>query len=140
MTPLFLSTPPGPVVPTDRSPRGCGWRCLALAQPHTAVWAACQLRVFSGVCSGGSGPWKFRVWLACSWATPFWPVFQEAVFNKSTGQVVLKTFSLYRKLLTLFRAGHDQGEACSVRDVGCGGRLVVPDWMEGGERDHRDQA
>ncbi|XP_040495866.1 cytochrome b-245 chaperone 1 isoform X2 [Ursus maritimus] len=44
--------------------------------------------------------------------------WEEAVFNKSTGQVVLKTFSLYRKLLTLFRAGHDQGEVCSVRDVG----------------------
>lgn len=36
--------------------------------------------------------------------------FQEAIFNKNTGKVVLKTFSLYRKLLTLLRAGHDQGE------------------------------
>lgn len=36
---------------------------------------------------------------------------QEAIFNKSTGKVTLKTFSLYRKLLTLSRAGHDQGEA-----------------------------
>lgn len=36
--------------------------------------------------------------------------FQEAIFDKSTGKVVLKTFSLYKKLLTLFRAGHDQGE------------------------------
>jgi hypothetical protein len=35
---------------------------------------------------------------------------QEAIFNKSTGKVVLKTFSLYRKLLTLLRAGHDQGK------------------------------
>ncbi|KAM5274589.1 cytochrome b-245 chaperone 1 isoform 2-T2 [Ctenodactylus gundi] len=34
--------------------------------------------------------------------------WEEAIFNKSTGQVVLKTFSLYRKLLTLLRAGHDQ--------------------------------
>lgn len=37
--------------------------------------------------------------------------FQEAIFDKSTGKVVLKTFSLYKKLLTLFRAGHDQGES-----------------------------
>lgn len=36
---------------------------------------------------------------------------QEAIFNKNTGKVILKTFSLYRKLLTLSRAGHDQGEA-----------------------------
>ncbi|PNJ87477.1 C17orf62 isoform 35, partial [Pongo abelii] len=34
--------------------------------------------------------------------------WEEAVFDKSTGKVVLKTFSLYKKLLTLFRAGHDQ--------------------------------
>nr|XP_051694779.1 cytochrome b-245 chaperone 1 isoform X1 [Oryctolagus cuniculus] len=35
--------------------------------------------------------------------------WEEAIFNKNTGKVILKTFSLYRKLLTLLRAGHDQG-------------------------------
>lgn len=45
---------------------------------------------------------------------PFWPALQEAIFDKSTGKVVLKTFSLYRKLLTLSRVGHDQGEAWGV--------------------------
>uniref|UniRef100_A0A8I5YC22 Essential for reactive oxygen species protein n=1 Tax=Rattus norvegicus TaxID=10116 RepID=A0A8I5YC22_RAT len=34
--------------------------------------------------------------------------WEEAIFNKSTGKVILKTFSLYKKLLTLLRAGHDQ--------------------------------
>lgn len=43
------------------------------------------------------------VWLA-------FVCLQEAVFNKSTGKVILKTFSLYKKLLTLLRAGHDQGK------------------------------
>uniref|UniRef100_A0A2K5DTB8 Essential for reactive oxygen species protein n=1 Tax=Aotus nancymaae TaxID=37293 RepID=A0A2K5DTB8_AOTNA len=45
--------------------------------------------------------------------------WEEAVFDKSTGKVVLKTFSLYKKLLTLFRAGHDQVVVLlqDVRDV-----------------------
>ncbi|XP_012909714.1 cytochrome b-245 chaperone 1 isoform X2 [Mustela nigripes] len=45
--------------------------------------------------------------------------WEEAVFNKNTGQVVLKTFSLYRKLLTLLRAGHDQVVVLlnDIRDV-----------------------
>lgn len=46
---------------------------------------------------------EFRVWLA-------YVGLQEAIFNKSTGKVILKTFSLYKKLLTLLRAGHDQGK------------------------------
>lgn len=63
-------------------------------------------------------------------------VFQEAIFNKSTGKVVLKTFSLYKKLLTLSRAGHDQGQAWGVtRTWGMVGvrRLVTPSWTEGSE-------
>ncbi|XP_014644872.1 PREDICTED: uncharacterized protein C17orf62 homolog isoform X2 [Ceratotherium simum simum] len=45
--------------------------------------------------------------------------WEEAVFNKSTGKVVLKTFSLYKKLLTLSRAGHDQVVVLlnDIRDV-----------------------
>ncbi|XP_055098971.1 cytochrome b-245 chaperone 1 isoform X1 [Symphalangus syndactylus] len=45
--------------------------------------------------------------------------WEEAIFDKSTGKVVLKTFSLYKKLLTLFRAGHDQVVVLlhDVRDV-----------------------
>ncbi|XP_022379116.1 uncharacterized protein C17orf62 homolog isoform X2 [Enhydra lutris kenyoni] len=45
--------------------------------------------------------------------------WEEAVFDKNTGQVVLKTFSLYRKLLTLLRAGHDQVVVLlnDIRDV-----------------------
>ncbi|GAB5581448.1 cytochrome b-245 chaperone 1 [Prionailurus iriomotensis] len=58
-------------------------------------------------------------WEASSQVIIFWPVFQEAVFNKGTGKVVLKTFSLYKKLLTLFRAGHDQVVVLlnDIRDV-----------------------
>ncbi|XP_064351406.1 cytochrome b-245 chaperone 1 isoform X3 [Camelus dromedarius] len=45
--------------------------------------------------------------------------WEEVVFNKSTGKVVLKTFSLYKKLLTLCRAGHDQVVVLlsDIRDV-----------------------
>lgn len=45
--------------------------------------------------------------------------WEEAIFNKNTGQVILKTFSLYRKLLTLLRAGHDQVVVLlnDIRDV-----------------------
>ncbi|XP_062936548.1 cytochrome b-245 chaperone 1 isoform X1 [Cynocephalus volans] len=45
--------------------------------------------------------------------------WEEAIFSKSTGKVILKTFSLYKKLLTLFRAGHDQVVVLlnDIRDV-----------------------
>ncbi|XP_013845269.1 uncharacterized protein C17orf62 homolog isoform X2 [Sus scrofa] len=45
--------------------------------------------------------------------------WQEAIFSKSTGKVVLKTSSLYRKLLTLCRAGHEQVvvQLSDIRDV-----------------------
>ncbi|XP_015269837.1 PREDICTED: uncharacterized protein C17orf62 homolog [Gekko japonicus] len=34
--------------------------------------------------------------------------WEEAVFEKDAGKVFLETFSLYKKLLTLSRAGHEQ--------------------------------
>lgn len=34
--------------------------------------------------------------------------WEEAVFEKDTGKVFLKTFNLYKKLLTLSRAGNEQ--------------------------------
>lgn len=45
--------------------------------------------------------------------------WEEAIFDKSTGKVILKTFSLYRKLLTLLRAGHGQVVVLlkDIRDV-----------------------
>lgn len=36
---------------------------------------------------------------------------QEAIFEKDAGKVYLKSFSLYKKLLTFSRAGHEQGKA-----------------------------
>ncbi|XP_049715332.1 cytochrome b-245 chaperone 1 isoform X1 [Elephas maximus indicus] len=45
--------------------------------------------------------------------------WEEAIFNKSTGKVILKTFSLYRKLLTFSRVGHEQVVVLlsDIRDV-----------------------
>lgn len=40
---------------------------------------------------------------------------------------MLKTFSLYKKLLTLSRVGHDQGL------WGANGTLGTTSWMEGSE-------
>ncbi|XP_028572902.1 cytochrome b-245 chaperone 1 [Podarcis muralis] len=34
--------------------------------------------------------------------------WEEAIFQKDSGKVFLKTFNLYKKLLTLSRAGHEQ--------------------------------
>ncbi|XP_027481618.1 cytochrome b-245 chaperone 1 isoform X3 [Zalophus californianus] len=59
--------------------------------------------------SGDSLGWKLFYVTGCLFvAVQNLEDWEEAVFNKSTGQVVLKTFSLYRKLLTLFRTGHEQ--------------------------------
>ncbi|XP_039595664.1 cytochrome b-245 chaperone 1 homolog isoform X2 [Polypterus senegalus] len=34
--------------------------------------------------------------------------WEEAIFNKSEGSVILKSFNLYTKILTLWRKGHEQ--------------------------------
>ncbi|KAM3846752.1 cytochrome b-245 chaperone 1 isoform 1-T2 [Vipera latastei] len=40
------------------------------------------------------------------WEVLYFP--QEAIFEKDAGKVYLKSFSLYKKLLTFSRAGHEQ--------------------------------
>ncbi|XP_016044243.1 cytochrome b-245 chaperone 1 isoform X2 [Erinaceus europaeus] len=60
------------------------------------------------------------VLLHCPWRFPCVSrLVMEAIFNKSTGKVILKTSSLYRKLLTLSRAGHEQVVVMlnDIRDV-----------------------
>lgn len=37
-------------------------------------------------------------------------ILQEAIFDKNKGSVCLKTFNLYRKILTLSKGGNEQGE------------------------------
>ncbi|PNI21483.1 C17orf62 isoform 36 [Pan troglodytes] len=70
--------------------------------------------------SGDSLGWKLFYVTGCLFvAVQNLEDWEEAIFDKSTGKVVLKTFSLYKKLLTLFRAGHDQVVVLlhDVRDV-----------------------
>ncbi|XP_003464881.1 cytochrome b-245 chaperone 1 isoform X2 [Cavia porcellus] len=70
--------------------------------------------------SGDSLGWKFFYVTGCLFvAVQNLEDWEEAIFNKSTGKVILKTFSLYRKLLTLFRAGHDEVVVLlnDIRDV-----------------------
>ncbi|KPP65987.1 hypothetical protein Z043_115557 [Scleropages formosus] len=40
--------------------------------------------------------------------------WEEAVFDKSRGEIVLKTFSLYARILTLWRKGQEKG-GCHCR-------------------------
>ncbi|KAL6057824.1 hypothetical protein STEG23_034027 [Scotinomys teguina] len=59
--------------------------------------------------SGDSLGWKLFYVTGCLFvAVQNLEDWEEAIFNKNTGKVILKTFSLYKKLLTLLRAGHDQ--------------------------------
>ncbi|XP_004463730.2 cytochrome b-245 chaperone 1 [Dasypus novemcinctus] len=70
--------------------------------------------------SGDSLGWKLFYVTGCLFvAVQNLEDWEEAIFNKNTGKVVLKTFSLYRKLLTLCRAGHDQVVVLlnDIRDV-----------------------
>lgn len=70
--------------------------------------------------SGDSLGWKLFYVTGCLFvAVQNLEDWEEAIFNKNTGKVVLKTFSLYRKLLTLLRAGHDQVVVLlnDIRDV-----------------------
>lgn len=51
-------------------------------------------------------------------------ILQEAIFDKNKGTVCLKTFNLYRKILTLSKGGNEQGEkAVSVV-------ATVTDWQQ----------
>ncbi|XP_023555024.1 uncharacterized protein C17orf62 homolog isoform X1 [Octodon degus] len=70
--------------------------------------------------SGDSLGWKLFYVTGCLFvAVQNLEDWEEAIFSKSTGKVVLKTFSLYRKLLTLLRAGHDEVVVLlnDIRDV-----------------------
>ncbi|XP_006886366.1 PREDICTED: uncharacterized protein C17orf62 homolog [Elephantulus edwardii] len=70
--------------------------------------------------SGDSLGWKLFYVTGCLFvAVQNLEDWEEAIFNKSTGKVVLKTYSLYRKLLTLCRAGHEQVVVLlsDIRDV-----------------------
>lgn len=49
------------------------------------------------------------VFLRISWLLYF-SFLQEAVFDKNKGTVCLKTFNLYKKILTFSKGGYEQGE------------------------------
>ncbi|ETE63095.1 putative protein C17orf62, partial [Ophiophagus hannah] len=52
--------------------------------------------------------------------------WEEAIFEKDAGKVYLKSFSLYKKLLTFSRAGHEQGKATIVSyDVETVANLII---------------
>uniref|UniRef100_A0A8C9DET1 Essential for reactive oxygen species protein n=1 Tax=Prolemur simus TaxID=1328070 RepID=A0A8C9DET1_PROSS len=85
-----------------------------------SLLAGCAGGTCSPSYSGDSLGWKLFYVAGCLFvAVQNLEDWEEAVFNKSTGKVVLKTFSLYKKLLTLFRAGHDQVVVLlsDIRDV-----------------------
>lgn len=95
-------------------PRGPSWKPLALFTGILSIGLA------AAYYSGDSLGWKLFYVTGCLLvAVQNLEDWEEAIFNKNTGQVILKTFSLYRKLLTLLRAGHDQVVVLlnDIRDV-----------------------
>ncbi|KAK9406833.1 putative protein C17orf62 like [Crotalus adamanteus] len=53
--------------------------------------------------------WKLFYLVGCLFvATQNLEEWEEAIFEKDAGKVYLKSFSLYKKLLTFSRAGHEQ--------------------------------
>ncbi|XP_075418543.1 cytochrome b-245 chaperone 1 [Tenrec ecaudatus] len=70
--------------------------------------------------SGDSLGWKLFYVTGCLFvAVQNLEEWEEAIFNKGTGKAVLKTASLYKKLLTLCRAGQEQVVVLlsDIRDV-----------------------
>ncbi|XDA81091.1 hypothetical protein R6Z07F_011067 [Ovis aries] len=130
-----LVPPPAPEVGGRRVLKSCGSRpsrLRACRRPGLLLKRAPGIRSWSllvGILSiglaaayysGDSLGWKLFYVTGCLFvAVQNLEDWEEAVFNKSTGKVVLKTFSLYRKLLTLCRAGHDQVVVLlsDIRDV-----------------------
>ncbi|XP_057570946.1 cytochrome b-245 chaperone 1 isoform X1 [Hippopotamus amphibius kiboko] len=107
---------PGSVGPGRRWALGWWWPVGKYPlSPHRNLvdWSGCRLLQWSL-------GWKLFYVTGCLFvAVQNLEDWEEAVFNKNTGKVVLKTFSLYRKLLTLCRAGHDQVVVLlsDIRDV-----------------------
>ncbi|XP_031325293.1 cytochrome b-245 chaperone 1 isoform X1 [Camelus dromedarius] len=95
------------------SEEGSGHQVLVPAGWNPVDWPGCCLLQWSL-------GWKLFYVTGCLFvAVQNLEDWEEVVFNKSTGKVVLKTFSLYKKLLTLCRAGHDQVVVLlsDIRDV-----------------------
>ncbi|XP_066560977.1 cytochrome b-245 chaperone 1 homolog [Amia ocellicauda] len=70
--------------------------------------------------SSDSWLWKlFYVTGCCFVAIQNLEDWEEAIFDKSKGQVLLKSFNLYTKILTLWRKGHEQvvAELRHIQDV-----------------------
>ncbi|XP_028912800.1 cytochrome b-245 chaperone 1 [Ornithorhynchus anatinus] len=67
--------------------------------------------------SGDSLGWKLFYVAGCVFvALQNLEDWEEAVFNKNTGKVILKSFNLYKKMLTLSRGDHDH-VVMGLRDV-----------------------
>ncbi|MGH0142529.1 UNVERIFIED_CONTAM: hypothetical protein FKN15_055418 [Acipenser sinensis] len=69
----------------------------------------CQSALLCGFCVADSWMWKlFYVAGCCFVAIQNLEEWEEAFFDKSKGQVILKSFNLYTKILTMWRKGHEQ--------------------------------
>uniref|UniRef100_A0A8D2KRG3 Essential for reactive oxygen species protein n=1 Tax=Varanus komodoensis TaxID=61221 RepID=A0A8D2KRG3_VARKO len=63
----------------------------------------------AGYYSDDSWGWKFFYLVGCLFvAVQNLEDWEEAIFQKDAGKVILKSFNLYKKLLTLSKAGHEQ--------------------------------
>ncbi|XP_012590217.1 PREDICTED: uncharacterized protein C17orf62 homolog isoform X1 [Condylura cristata] len=108
---MQVDTRSGAVLHLKRAPGARSWSLLV---------GILSIGLAAAYYSGDSLGWKLFYVTGCLFvAVQNLEDWEEAVFNKSTGKVTLKTFSLYKKLLTLSRAGHEQVVVMlnDIRDV-----------------------
>ncbi|XP_044310013.1 cytochrome b-245 chaperone 1 isoform X1 [Varanus komodoensis] len=72
----------------------------------------------AGYYSDDSWGWKFFYLVGCLFvAVQNLEDWEEAIFQKDAGKVILKSFNLYKKLLTLSKAGHEQAVVVPLDEI-----------------------
>ncbi|XP_017690352.1 PREDICTED: uncharacterized protein C17orf62 homolog isoform X2 [Lepidothrix coronata] len=92
--------------------------------PGIRSWSLCvgiaSIGLAAAYYSADSLAWKLFYMAGCFFvAAQNLEQWEEAVFDKNKGTVCLKTFNLYKKILTLSKGGHEQVVALlsEIRDV-----------------------
>ncbi|NWR39574.1 CYBC1 protein, partial [Tachuris rubrigastra] len=92
--------------------------------PGIRSWSLCvgiaSIGLAAAYYSADSLAWKLFYMTGCFFvAAQNLEQWEEAVFDKNKGTVCLKTFNLYKKILTLSKGGHEQVVALlsEIRDV-----------------------
>ena len=93
----------------------CHFACLPIITFHPAPPTWGLLTHLAPVCPADSLLWKLFYVAGCLFvAVQNMEEWEEAVFDKGSRRIELKTFSLYALILTLWRRGHEIGNAARV--------------------------